>query len=186
MTFDVPRCIGVATDVNNTQGRYVAYSSGTEASEEFQLDASASINYLAFSGSASASYATEKTFKQEFQFAFYSFNADTYMAKLRNYGSLLNEKDLKKRVKQLPQPFNGNDDLHVKKWREFFSTFGTHVIISCSYGARCQLVSAFSRSASKAINKSSLVCRPYVPRTLKVQLTNAGLPTSVLLTTAQS
>ena len=138
--FDVPRCIGIAKDISSVQGNYITYKSGSEASQSFQVDASLSVRYLAVSGSASASYATEKSFRQENQYAFYSFNADTYSASLRDYADLLNESALKRRIEDLPVPFNGTNPEHVKDWREFFSSFGTHAIINCSYGDRFQLV----------------------------------------------
>ena len=139
--YDVPRCIGVATDINTVQGEYKTSRSGTEASSDFQSNASLSVRYLAVSGSVSASYATQKSFRQENQYAFYSFNADTYGASLRDYLDLLNESALKKRINELPKPFDGSKEEHVRQWSGFFASFGTHVIINCSYGARYQMVS---------------------------------------------
>lgn len=151
----------MAQDVNNIQGNYITYKSGSEASQSFQVDASLSVRYLAVSGSASASYATEKSFRQENQYAFYSFNANTYSASLRDYADLLNESALKKRIEELPIPFDGSNDDHVKKWRDFFSSFGTHVIINCSYGARYQMVSA-CRALERLSTDAKAVFHPFL------------------------
>lgn len=137
--YDVPRCIGVS-QYNRSDGNYVTYKTGSEASSSFKTEASMSVRYLAVSASASASYALDKTFKREDQFAFYSFNADTYLASMRNYADLLNEAALKKRLDDLPKPFNGDNDKNLSEWKDFFASFGTHVIINASYGARFQLV----------------------------------------------
>lgn len=166
-TYNVPRCIGVAQDVNNIQGNYITYRSGSEASSSFQAEASLSVRYLAVSGSASASYATEKSFRQENQYAFYSFNADTYAASLRDYADLLNESALKRRIADLPVPFDGSNSDHVKQWRDFFSSFGTHVIINCSYGARFQLV---SRRFSSHVPAHRITNGPVTSERLGLQL----------------
>ena len=124
----------------NYQGSFLTYRSGSEAFSAFQADASLSIRYLCVSGGASASYATEKTLRRENQHAFYSFNADLYAANLRDYIDSINETALKRGIASLPTPFNGNDQTHAKKYRDFFGSFGTHVITYSTYGARCQLV----------------------------------------------
>ncbi|KAK1230926.1 hypothetical protein PQX77_005957 [Marasmius sp. AFHP31] len=155
ITYTIPGNIGVSTDLNNYQGGFVTYRSGSEAHEAFQADASLSIRYMSVSGGASASYATEKTLRRENQHAFYAFNADLYSANLRDYIDDINEKALKSRIEELPQPFNGSNKDHEKKYRDFFGTFGTHVITYCTYGARCQLNVWASNSNSSVNNRFS-------------------------------
>ncbi|KAJ8076744.1 hypothetical protein AAF712_000368 [Marasmius tenuissimus] len=145
-TYNVPGNIGVSTDLSNFQGSFLTYRSGSEAYNAFKADASLSIKYMCVSGGVSASYATEKTLRRENQHAFYSFNADLYSASLRDYVDSINESALKKRIADLPKPFNGSNKDHEKKYRDFFAQFGTHVINYCTYGARCQLVRLFQLS----------------------------------------
>ncbi|KAJ8076764.1 hypothetical protein PM082_001187 [Marasmius tenuissimus] len=155
ITYKVPGHIGVSTDLSNFQGSFLTYRSGSEAFNSFQADASLSIKYMCVSGGASASYATEKTLRRENQHAFYSFNADLYSANLKDYIDDINEKALKNRIADLPQPFDGNNKDHEKKYRDFFGQFGTHVINYCTYGARCQLNVWASNSESSVNNRFS-------------------------------
>jgi hypothetical protein len=94
---------------------------------------------MAFSGSVSTSYSVEKTFRRDDQFALYAFNASLFGAGLRDYADLLNETALEKRLKEMPHPFTSATDT-VKEYKNFFASFGSHVIINASYGMRFQLV----------------------------------------------
>lgn len=142
--YDVTQSILVSTDVTSVQGTYITYSSGSEASSAFSANASLSASYLAVSGGASASYSIDKTFTSDNQYAFYSFNGDLYAAKLRNYLDIINERRLKARVETRPKPFDSSDKT-VQDYRDFFTSFGSHVIIGTSYGARYQLVCKASK-----------------------------------------
>lgn len=149
--YDVPRSIGVS-DYNSSDGTYVTYKTGTEAASSLTADASLSVRYLAVSASASISYALDKSYKREDQWAMYSFNADTYLASMRNYVDLLAETRLKNRLEDM-KPINGNDKNSVEEWKEFFSSWGSHVITNARFGARFQLVSrtAFTTCSLRAI-----------------------------------
>ncbi|KAK7444053.1 hypothetical protein VKT23_015450 [Stygiomarasmius scandens] len=152
VTYKVPKSIGVSTDISNFQGSYLTYRSGSEASAAFQANASLSIRYLCVSGGASASYATEKSLRRENQHAFYSFNADLYSASLRDYLDSINEKGLKPRVEDLPKHFNGSDPENAKAYKDFFNSFGTHVITYCTYGARCQM-NVWASNSDSSVNE---------------------------------
>jgi hypothetical protein len=149
--YTVPWCVGIMTDVTRNDGSLITSRTGTEASEKFENDASLSAKYLAVSGSVSTQYATEKAFRRENQYAFYSLNSETYQAALREYSDLLNEDALKTRMKQLPKPFNPTNASEVKQWKDFFATFGTHVIVNCTYGARFQLVRLHAPKKSQSL-----------------------------------
>lgn len=130
--YQVPRCIGVS-NYNISDGNYVTYKTGTEASSSFQTDVSMSARYLAVSAGASTSYGLDKSFKREDQFAFYSFNADTFLASMRNYADLLNETALLRRLKEIPEPFDGQNDEILDEWKDFFASFGSHVILNARH-----------------------------------------------------
>ena len=135
----MPRCIGV-TDFNSSDGNYVTYRTGTEASSSLKTDVSLSARYLAVSASTSVSYSIDKTYRREDQWAMYSFNADTYLASLRNYADLLAERALANRLEQLEPIGDGSNQEMLNEWKFFFASWGTHVIINSAFGARFQLV----------------------------------------------
>lgn len=139
VVYNVPKCI-VVSPYESSDGSYVKFTTGSEAFDAFKTSGSMSARYLAVSANASASYALDKTFMKGNQYAFYSHNADTYRVSMKNYADLLNEAALKKRLDGLPKPFNENNDKNIGQWKDFFASFGSHVIINLSYGARFQLV----------------------------------------------
>lgn len=136
----MPRCIGVS-DYNSSDGNYVTYKNGTEASSSLKIDTSLSARYLAVSASTSVSYSIDKTYRREDQWAMYSFNADTYLASLRNYLDLLAETALARRLEEMVPIGDGSNKNVVQDWKDFFASWGTHIIINSAFGARFQLVS---------------------------------------------
>ncbi|KAI6039601.1 hypothetical protein EDC04DRAFT_1704437 [Pisolithus marmoratus] len=149
--YDVPRVIGV-TSFNSSNGNYVTYSTGTEASSALMIDTSLSARYLAVSASASVSYSVNKTYKREDQWAMYSFNADTYLASLRNYVDLLAETALANRLADMVAIGDGSDKDIVGEWKLFFMSWGSHVIINSAFGARFQL-NVWASNSSSSVNQ---------------------------------
>ena len=99
------------------------------------------MRYLAVSTSASVGYSIDKNYRREDQWAMYSLNADTYLASLRDYADLLAHDSLLQWLEDLADINDGSNAAVVKAWRDFFSAWGSHVIIKAAYGARFQLVS---------------------------------------------
>ncbi|KAG6334618.1 hypothetical protein ID866_4470 [Astraeus odoratus] len=151
VVYNVPRCISII-HFDNSNGNYITYTTGTEASSSFQTDVSASARYLAVSASTSTSYALNKSFRREDQFAFYSFNASTYLAQMMDYIDLFNESALLRRIEQMPIPFDGYDDDNVREWKAFFASWGSHVIIKAGHGARFQL-NVWASNSEESVNK---------------------------------
>ncbi|KAI6038043.1 hypothetical protein EDC04DRAFT_2896907 [Pisolithus marmoratus] len=149
--YDVPRVIGV-TNYNSSDGNYVTYSTGTEASSALKIDTSLSARYLAVSASASVSYAIDKSYKREDQWAMYSFNADTYLASLRNYADLLAESELAGRLEGMVAIGDGSNKVVVDEWKDFFVAWGSHVIINAAFGARFQL-NVWASNSSSSVNE---------------------------------
>ena len=119
----------------------MTYKNGTEASTALKVDTSLSVRYLAVSTSASASYSIDKTYRREDQWAMYSFNADTHLASMKNYADLLAETALLRRLQEIDPIGNGSNKNIVQEWKDFFASWGTHVIINSGFGARFQFVS---------------------------------------------
>ncbi|KAI6038049.1 hypothetical protein EDC04DRAFT_2896912 [Pisolithus marmoratus] len=149
--YDVPRVIGV-TDYNSSNGNYVTYSTGVEASSALKIDTSLSARYLAVSASASVSYSIDKTYKREDQWAMYSFNAATYLASLRNYVDLLAETALARRLEEAVAIGDGSNNDVVQDWKDFFTSWGFHVIINSAFGARFQL-NVWASNSSSSVNE---------------------------------
>lgn len=150
--YKAPTCIGIS-DYSRSDGNYITFKSGTEAYSCFEGDATLSGRYLAVSASVSASYGLKKSLKREDQFAFYSLNADTYLAEMMDYADLLDEDALTKRLDDLPKPFSGQDEKNLGEWKGFFASFGSHVILKASYGAAFQL-SVWASNASSSVNQN--------------------------------
>ena len=86
----MPRIIGI-TAYNLIEGNYATYATGSEAASALIVSASQSHRYLAVPASASISYSIDKAYRREDQWAMYSFNADNYLASLRDYNDRLAE-----------------------------------------------------------------------------------------------
>ena len=136
----MPRIIGV-TSFTSSDGTYVTYATGSEASSALKSSASLSMRYLAVSASASVGYSINKNYRKEEQWAMYSLNADTYLASLRDYADQLAHDALLGEVGRLADINDGSNPAVVDAWRNFFRGWGSHVIIKAAYGARFQLVS---------------------------------------------
>ncbi|KAI6039715.1 MAC/Perforin domain-containing protein [Pisolithus marmoratus] len=149
--YDVPRIIGV-TDHKSSDGNYVTYSTGTEASSALKIDTSLSGRYLAVSASASVSHSINKTFKREDQWAMYNFSADTYLASLNNYANLLAETALARRLEDTVAIGDGSNKDVVQDWKDFFTAWGSHVITNAVFGARFQL-NVWASNSNSSVNE---------------------------------
>ncbi|KAG2146794.1 MAC/Perforin domain-containing protein [Suillus clintonianus] len=148
--YTADACI-VLSDYGRTTKNFISFKSGTEAYSQFAVDASMSARYLAVSAGASASYSLEKTFKHQDQWAFYNLTADTYMAEMIEYADLLNGAKLQERLDSMPA-FNGGNQEIVQEWKDFFASFGSHVIVKASYGAMFQL-SVWASNTEQSVNE---------------------------------
>ncbi|KAI6039576.1 MAC/Perforin domain-containing protein [Pisolithus marmoratus] len=149
--YDVPKVIGI-TDCSSTEENHVTYSNGTAASSALKIDTSLSTRYLAVSARASVSYAIEKTYNREYQWAMYTFNAGTYLASLRNYTDLLAETALASRLEDMVAIGDGNNKDVVQDWKDFFTSWGSHVIIKAALGARFQL-NVWASNSNSSVNE---------------------------------
>ena len=127
------RCIAVSK-FNMSNGHYVTYHTGTEASPSLQVDTALSARYLAVSDSTSVSHAIEKTSGQ----CIASMQTRT---SLRCRIMLLAETTLARRLEEMSPIGNGSNEDVVQDWKDFIVSWGSHVIINSACGARFQLVS---------------------------------------------
>lgn len=129
---------------------YNSYHTGTEAFSAFQADAGLTAKYMAVSGSVSVGASINKMFSTEYSYAFFTYNANLINVFFKNWADYVAEKGLKKRLQNLGKFDASYPDLAViRRWKSFFKAFGTHVITSCTYGARFQLVSVQSQDTNR-------------------------------------
>ncbi|KAF9487884.1 hypothetical protein BDN71DRAFT_1542500 [Pleurotus eryngii] len=137
--YAVPKAIGVSADANTISSTFTTYRTGGEASFSFQNDGSLASLYCGVTGNASVNAATNKMFRNTNQWAFYCFYKNRYLAQLRNYGSLLQVNPLAAAIRRLPERFDGNDKTTVAAYKNFFDTYGTHLITKVRRGTRLLL-----------------------------------------------
>ena len=135
----MPRIIGV-TAVTGSGGNYATFKTGSEAASALMTSASFSVRHLAVPASASISYSIGKTYRREDQWAMYNLNADTYLASLRDYNGRLAETALVKSLEDAVPVGEGSNKEAIQYWKDFFASWGTHVISKSAFGARFQLV----------------------------------------------
>lgn len=141
VTYAVPKAIGVSADANTISSTFTTYKTGGEASFSFQNDGSLASLYCGVTGNASVNAATNKMFRNTNQWAFYCFYKNKYLAQLRNYGSLLQVNPLAAAIRRLPEQFDGDNKTTVAAYKNFFDTYGTHLITKVRRGSRLLLVS---------------------------------------------
>jgi hypothetical protein len=154
--YTVPDHVAVAKDIETLSTKYVTFKNGSEALTAFKTDPAIYNRFLYVSSAAGNTIPDRlaKIFGDSDQYALFSFNAALYSADLRNPSSHLNEIILKRRLEDLPYPFNADT---VKAYRDFFKSSGSYVITGVTYGAAYELVSPCRASS---IRKDSPPIRP--------------------------
>ncbi|KAL0072607.1 hypothetical protein AAF712_000370 [Marasmius tenuissimus] len=137
-TYNVPKSIGVLEDKSVTTG-FVHYSNGNEASVAFRSDSTLASRFMSITGDASVGRATEKHHRKNLMYAYFCFGQAQYLAVLKNYADLLDENSLKKGLKTLPVPFNGENKENLASYKKFFQRYGTHVVTKVQSGAHYSL-----------------------------------------------
>ncbi|KAF7430290.1 hypothetical protein PC9H_005994 [Pleurotus ostreatus] len=151
VTYAVPKAIGVSADANTISSTFTTYKTGGEASFSFQNDGSLASLYCGVTGNASVNAATNKMFRNTNQWAFYCFYKNRYLAQLKNYGSLLQVNPLAAAIRRLPEQFDGDNKTTVAAYKNFFDTYGTHLITKVRRGSRL-LLQAWGDNSDQTIN----------------------------------
>lgn len=127
--FDIPECI-FASEQHNATSHDTSYANGADAILAVQKDA---FRYLIVGSNDMSYYPLYRWFPVADQFALYYFHAHQYLAGLQDYLEFVNESALQEGILHLPKPFTPE---YVLTYKTFFNTYGSHVIINASYGAR--------------------------------------------------
>ncbi|KAG6369322.1 hypothetical protein JVT61DRAFT_15041 [Boletus reticuloceps] len=151
VTYSVPRDVSVTADNQIVRGEYISYRDGREAASQFGADASFPLRYFAVSGTTSGAYAARKSFLESHQYAFFSYTEGSYGARLRDYAESLVEVPLIAGLQGIPIPFDGSNETTVKKYKDFFSGYGSHIIHNVNYGARYPLI-VWASNETPAVN----------------------------------
>ncbi|KAG8215624.1 hypothetical protein J3R82DRAFT_7493 [Butyriboletus roseoflavus] len=149
--YSVPRQVLVQNDNQIVRGEYITFPNGTEAASAFRSDASYPLRYFAVSGTTSGAIAAQKSFLADNQFAFFSYTEGKYNVRLRDYYESLVEAPLINGLEGMPNPFNPSDANTVRRYREFFRDFGSHIIVHANYGARYPL-KVWASTQTPAVN----------------------------------
>ncbi|KAI0055779.1 hypothetical protein BV25DRAFT_1723621 [Artomyces pyxidatus] len=152
-TYDVPlNCTIAAVNVPSGTSSYRTYERGSTVAHDVETNSDVSANYMAVSGSVDASYSISKTFQEKYQYAIFAHNSTLFTVSFDNYISSISPLKLRALTAGLV-PFDPTNPTVVSAYRRFFQNVGTHVIISCNYGARFQLT-VWASNENSAVNSS--------------------------------
>ena len=133
--YTLPRIVA-ASESRTLQNEYQSFPSGGAALNAFQSNPS-----LLPVNTDVSSFPLKHSLPAEYQFSFFSYAADSYTASLRNHLDYIDNEFLHEKIAKLPQPFSAENPSAVAAYRAFFAEVGTHVIISTTFGGRCNVVS---------------------------------------------
>ena len=144
IAYNVPESIEVRFNDDRDTGTYLTFPSGGDASDAFKNDPSVASRFFAITGDSTVSASLGRYLRNQNQFAFFSFSQNKYFADLKDIDSLLDIGTLRAGILSLPMPFNSGNADTLTKYKQFFESYGTHVITKARYGACMQLVSVRS------------------------------------------
>ncbi|KAL0062990.1 hypothetical protein AAF712_010121 [Marasmius tenuissimus] len=141
-TYDVPEAITVSNDIAGTvHETFINFGSGDEALAAFKANLSLLPPLFSINGGTSLLGPVAKLHSPGIRYSYYSYRESRYVAKLGDCEKYLNHSLLLEGISQLPTPFNGEDQNVKRKYKDFFASYGTHVVTAVEYGSIFQLVS---------------------------------------------
>ncbi|OCH91967.1 hypothetical protein OBBRIDRAFT_791718 [Obba rivulosa] len=141
-TYDVPQNITVSTDSAGTTSSLCTCKNGADLRAILTIDASFRARYSTFAGDASCSYPVCKSFRDDCQYVLYNMNTVCYTAELQVDSRTIHE-SCAASIRRLPVHFIPKD---LQLFREFFRTFGSHVIVNTTHGSRFNSICWISSS----------------------------------------
>ena len=99
-------------------------------------------SYRCVKGDISVSASLKKQLDDSHAWSFYAYVFDVVSIDIDEYVPALNIKGLKCALLDLPKWNTGTipDEDTIKRYRDLFSTTGTHIITSVNFGSRLELV----------------------------------------------
>ncbi|KAF8420253.1 hypothetical protein EV426DRAFT_701811 [Tirmania nivea] len=140
---------GISVTSNNvSKSNLLLYRSGNEAADALKKQRSSAAEFTILSGDASVDIALSKQFKLECQYAIFNFRHTLLEVHLEKYQhQILRDVATRNLLTSLPV-FNPQDPSVVRRYKDIFKYFGSHVITGARYGGNFQLNVWASRSSS--------------------------------------
>ncbi|OGM46427.1 hypothetical protein ABOM_004811 [Aspergillus bombycis] len=114
------------------------YYNGSEADSDLEANPSLSGKYMAVSAGASASFSINKTFHSSYQYSMFDFSQVLLEVGFENFAEEIDVNAIARHVKKLAE-FNATRPDVVRKYKDFFGAFGSHVVTGATYGSQFQL-----------------------------------------------
>ncbi|WEW59464.1 hypothetical protein PRK78_004938 [Emydomyces testavorans] len=109
---------------------------GTKMAKKFSADESVSLTYAGISASESSQYAYESVFQITTLYGVYSFDQQVYSVQLRQPYDYVNKELIEE---ALSLPVWSEDKATYEEFKNFFTKWGTHILLECYLGTRYQL-----------------------------------------------
>jgi hypothetical protein len=138
-TYLLPVNVQAIMGSRQTETQSLKVESGDEMARELDTSTSASGSYSGFSASASAQYSYSTSLSHSKYYALIDVVHTSFSLELKGHESIDSRinSDLVEDAKKLPE-WEETDEVH-RQYLKFFRKWGTHVIKSCTFGARYRL-----------------------------------------------
>ncbi|KAL8671944.1 MAG: hypothetical protein Q9168_003570 [Polycauliona sp. 1 TL-2023] len=138
--WTIPKGVAAPSDVAGPDDDQMTFTSGTQAYQALNGDASLYARYYAVSGGLSASYAIQKSLQKSYQYLMKAHNNVQVVVHFVDYSDAINEEMLKRQLDRIA-PFDPTkpDADNIEQYRSLFATLGSHIITGVTYGDRFQL-----------------------------------------------
>ncbi|KAF8317128.1 hypothetical protein DL93DRAFT_2165785 [Clavulina sp. PMI_390] len=133
--YNVPRNCFITGDTATQSAVTTYYADGSAAASALTADASLAGKYLAVSASAETTYSITKTFHTDTQYSLFDFQSLVYVAGLKDWILDIDEGAFISPIRRMG-PWNPSNSTVVEAYRNFFNSYGSHVITSVQFGAR--------------------------------------------------
>ena len=132
------------------------FADGSSAATAIQVGGKLEGRYEVVTGDASINVGVSKSFRKEFQYAFFSYNQAQLQVSFDNYHNQIDEPVIKALMQGLPH-FDGSNLGVLESYKQIFTLLGTHIITQVSYGSRMTMVSLLGFSHSTRSTTSDFV-----------------------------
>jgi hypothetical protein len=159
--FAVPSNVVVSNDISQSNATMDIEKSGEEVKKSLQINAEFSASYMGVSVSGSTSYAQSSDYRDDKMYAFTSQKQIIYGVAFQDWGDTLNLK-ANAAAMALP-PWDRQNPAVLSAYYSHFQVYGTHAVMSTSYGRRYALsVNADNSSTEQQNSFSANVSAEYM------------------------
>jgi hypothetical protein len=94
---------------------------------------------VSVSGEAGAGYSISKSFKESQSYAFLSYNQTMLQVSIEEWATYVDNSPVNRSGITALSAFDHADPAVVQQYKNFFSNYGSHTVVGCTYGGRFQL-----------------------------------------------